>query len=213
MDCCDLISIVTSLYQYKRYIAELCRSVQRQSYKNWEHIIVDDGSTDNPLEALRPFLASDSRFVYVPLGTNKGYSVAKNVGIKKSRGEYIVMIDADDKLTINSLEIRHRELSANPDKLWIHGEVHVLQANGNLSDQSRQWKRNFRQRLIREGMNLDKQYHHRLIHAQSVMVRRQLHEKYGLYDESLRFSSDSEMWRRVIRVGDRPLHIDDYVAI
>jgi hypothetical protein len=84
---------------------------------------------------------------------------------------------------------------------------------GRLSDESRQWKRNFRAKLINQGMDLNKTYHHRLIHAQTVMVKPELHKKYGLYDETLRFSSDNEMWRRIIRFGEIPVHIEDYVSI
>ncbi|MFX0140286.1 MAG: glycosyltransferase family 2 protein, partial [Candidatus Hodarchaeota archaeon] len=52
----DLISIVTTLYNYARYINELLISVEEQSYKNWELIIVDDGSTDNPYQIISPYV-------------------------------------------------------------------------------------------------------------------------------------------------------------
>ena len=80
-------------------------------------------------------------------------------------------------------------------------------------ERSRVWKRNFRKKLVSQGWDLKKTYHHRLIHAQSVMVRSELHKIIGLYDETLRFSSDNEMWRRIIRFGHIPCHIEDFVAI
>jgi glycosyltransferase involved in cell wall biosynthesis len=208
----ELVSIVTSLYNYRRYIEDLIASVLGQSYDNWEHIIVDDGSTDKPFEVIDPFL-KDKRFRYSFM-SNRGYSTAKNQGIMRSRGKYIVMIDADDMLTPRSLELRKKALDENPDKLWCHGEVLVTDDHGrSTSERSRNWKRNFRKKLTDDGLDLTKTYHHRLVHAQSVMVRPELHRKYGLYDESLRFSSDNEMWRRVIRFGEVPVHIEDFVAI
>ena len=141
-----------------------------------------------------------------------GYSYAKNIGIKATSGKYIVMIDADDMLTPNSIKIRKELLDAEPNKLWCHGECYVIN-DGQLSEESRDWKRGFRKQLIAEGYDLSKKYHHRLIHAQSVMVRPELHKKYGLYDEALRFSSDNEMWRRVLRFDEIPAHTDEFVAI
>jgi glycosyltransferase involved in cell wall biosynthesis len=207
-----LISIVTTLYNYARYIEDLAISILNQTWRNWEWIVVDDCSTDQPLYHLEQYLDIYPSIRPFRLDKNMGYSHAKNVGIRHSRGEYIVMIDADDMLTPKSLELRFKHLAGSP-LLWVHGECQVLQAGGTLSDESRLWKRNFRKKLIADGMDLKTEYHHRLIHAQSVMVRRELHKMCGLYDDELRFSSDNEMWRRVIGMGHLPCHIDDYVAI
>jgi len=208
----ELISIVTTLYNYADYITDLIDSVIAQTYTNWELIIIDDASTDNPHKRIKRYL-TDQRIKYIKLPENKGYSIAKNKGIEESSGEYIVMIDADDMLTEDSLELRYNVLSKS-DKLWIHGEVLVFnnQSKTQLSNCSRIWKRNFRQKLISEGNDLTTTYHHRLIHAQSVMVKRELHKIVGLYDESLRFSSDNEMWRRIVGFGFIPAHIEDFVA-
>jgi len=208
----DLISIVTTLYNYKKYVGDLAESVKRQTYKNWEWIIVDDCSTDEPTSILEKYLSN--QVTYIRLDNNMGYSFAKNVGIRKSRGKYVVMIDADDMLTNNSLEIRYDLMQRNPNKLWCHGEVLVKDEGvKTLSHRSLNWKKSFRKQLKRKGLNFTNNYHHRLIHAQSVMVTRALHKKYGLYDESLRFSSDNEMWRRLIRFGEIPAHTEKFVAI
>lgn len=209
-----LISIVTTLYNYAHFVGQLAATVLDQTWQNWEWIIVDDGSTDNPVSVLGPLLKSElvgRKVHYLQFKTNRGYSAAKNFGITHSRGECIRMIDADDMLTPKSLELLYNGLK-DSGKLWIHGEVKVKNGDS-LSDESRKWKRNFRAKLTKEGWDLTKTYHHRLVHAQSVMVTRELHKKYGLYDESLRFSSDNEMWRRIIRFGEVPAHIEDHVAL
>lgn len=208
----ELVSIVSTLYNYRRFVKDLIVSVIRQTYPYWELIIVDDCSTDRPLENVIHRYLKDKRIQYIRLAKNCGYSIAKNEGVVRSKGKYIVMIDADDMLTKGSIEIRKKLLDNNPDKLWCHGEV-LVKNNNSLSDCSIIWKRSFRKRLVREGWDLTKQYHHRLIHAQSVMLRPELHKKLGLYDESLRFSADNEMWRRVIRFGHIPAHTEEFVAI
>ncbi len=207
----DLISVVTTLFNYKHYIPDLIKSVLKQSYSNWELIIIDDASLDNPYEVIQPYL-KDGRIFYYRLNENSGYSVAKNEGIIRTKGDYIVMIDADDMLTPNSIEIRHKGLKQTPDKLWCHSGVLVRQADGSLSKNSHLRRKKLMKKLSQE-MDLRKEYHHRLIHAQSVMVRREFHKRLGLYDETLRFSSDNEMWRRAIRFGFIPLFIDDIVSI
>lgn len=211
----ELISIVTTLYNYKKYISDLIRSVKNQTYMNWELIIVDDGSTDNPYEVIDTFWRiSPVQIRYFRFDENRGYAVAKNKGIVHTKGKYIVMIDADDELTPNSLRIRKEVLDANPDRLWCHGEVLVRdEGKTGLDERSRNWKRKFRKQLADKNVDLKTTYHHRLIHAQSVMVRPELHKKYGLYDPTLRFSADNEMWRRLIRFGEVPAHIEDFVAI
>ncbi len=205
-----LISIVTTLYNYRDYIPDLIESVLKQTYSNWELIIMDDASKDDPFPVIEPYL-EDSRIKYFRWRKNRGYSAAKNQAILYSKGEYIVMIDADDMLLKDSIEARYKVLK-DSNKLWVHGEALVLQADGSLSDRTTEIKKKRRKQMIKEGMDLTKEYHHRLIHAQSVMVKRELHKKVGLYDESLRFSSDNEMWRRIIALGYIPIHLDKIVA-
>lgn len=208
----DLISIITTLYNYKQYICDLIESVLKQTHTNWELIIVDDASTDNPIDVIKPYL-KDKRIKYIRFSKNKGYSVAKNEGIIASQGEYIVMIDADDMLTEKSLEVRYNLLKSNPDKLWCHGEAFVTNITGQMrSESSRKWKQNFRKQISKE-IDLTKTYHHRLIHAQGVMLRKDLHRKIGLYDEKLRCSSDNEMWRRAIKFGHVPAYTNEFVSI
>lgn len=207
----DLVSIVSTLYNYREYIRDLIESVLKQTYSNWELIIVDDGSTDRPREVINPYLDQDKRISYIGFDKNRGYSFAKNEGIVRTKGSFIVMIDADDMLTPSSIECRCNALQVAPDRLWCHGEV-LVKKGDILSEESYRYKKTLRARLSRE-MDLTKEYHHRLVHAQSVMVRPEFHKRLGLYDEELRFSSDNEMWRRAIRFGIIPIHCNEKVAI
>ncbi len=206
----DLISIVVTLYNYKHYIGDLIDSVLKQTYVNWELIIVDDASTDNPEEVLNQY--DDDRIRCIKLKENAGYSHAKNVGIRESKGEYIVMIDADDMLTSRSLELRYKALSQS-DKLWCHGEAWSLVGDKEISPKYIHRTKLLRNRLIDDGYDLEKEYHMRLIHAQTVMVKKKLHRIVGLYDEDLPCSSDTEMWDRILRLGHMPVSIRYGVSI
>ena len=211
MSDCPLISIVTTLYNYARYIGELADSVALQTYRNWEWIVIDDASTDAPIITLPSRFST--RLRYVRLSENRGYSAAKNVGLRMAQGEYFVMIDADDVLLPNSLQLRYDALSQQPHKQWVHADALNYNAYGEIERTYIRWNNNKRRELLDKGVDLTRTYHHRLIHAQTVMLRRGFHEKLGLYDESLRFSSDNEMWRRAIRFGVIPTYVPEPVAI
>lgn len=205
------ISIITTLYNYAHYVGALAHSVQALTCKNWEWIIVDDASTDAPLKVLDQFL-SNPQVQYIRLPVNKGYSHAKNVGLRAAKGEYFVMIDADDMLLEDSLCVRYQALSKSP-KLWLHAEALNLSPTGKIEDRYIQWNNRLRRQFFEQGKDLTKWYHHRLVHAQTVMLKREFHERLGLYDETLRFSSDNEMWRRAIRFGHLPEYIPTPVSI
>lgn len=88
------ISIVTPAYNAANYITDSIKSVMGQTFTNWELIIVDDGSTDNTAEIVKPFL-SDSRISLINQA-NKGVSAARNAGIRVAKGKFITFLDADD---------------------------------------------------------------------------------------------------------------------
>lgn len=210
----EKISIVCTLHNYKRFLGDLINSCLVQTHENWELVIVDDASTDNPMEVIRKYRKRKeyTQIRYIRFDENKGYSVAKNEGIIASSGEYIVMIDADDILTHESLSVRYEALKKRSDKLWCHGEALVLR-NKHISKESHRHKCRLRKKYKEEGRDLESSYPPGLVHAQTVMVKKELHRKVGLYDEDLPFSSDKEMWMRILGLGYIPIHVNSFVAI
>jgi teichuronic acid biosynthesis glycosyltransferase TuaG len=90
-----LVSVVMPAYNAERYIAESIRSVQRQTYADWELVVVDDGSTDRTAEVVRDFTGSDPRIKYL-FRENGGQGKARNAAIESSNGDLIAFLDADD---------------------------------------------------------------------------------------------------------------------
>ncbi|GAA3621219.1 glycosyltransferase family 2 protein [Flavivirga jejuensis] len=89
------ISIIVPCYNQAHFLEEALSSVLKQTYSNWECIIVNDGSPDNTGEIAREWCEKDNRFRYL-YKENGGLSSARNAGIKISKGEYILPLDADD---------------------------------------------------------------------------------------------------------------------
>ena len=82
------ISFIIPVYNGERYISACLYSLLKQTYTDWQAILINDGSTDNSLSVLQSFAKSDSRFV-VYSQNNQGVAIARNRGIKEAQGEYI----------------------------------------------------------------------------------------------------------------------------
>ncbi len=99
----DLVSIITPSYNTAEYIAETIRSVQAQTYQNWEMIIVDDCSTDDTDAVVGAYL-TDSRIRYLKNEKNSGAAVSRNYALREAKGKWIAFLDSDDLWTPDKLE-------------------------------------------------------------------------------------------------------------
>jgi glycosyltransferase involved in cell wall biosynthesis len=110
-----LVSIIMPCYNRASIIQESITSVIHQTFKNWELIIVDDGSSDNSVDIILQFL-EDHRIVFIQRKHEiKGASSCRNIGLRKASGKYIVYLDSDDLLTQNCLQNRLNEFDKNQD--------------------------------------------------------------------------------------------------
>jgi len=92
----ELVSIITPTYNSEKYISEAIQSVQKQTYRNWEMIIVDDCSSDNTIAIVEQFMEDDHRIHLLKLNKNSGPGVARNTAITEAKGKYIAFLDSDD---------------------------------------------------------------------------------------------------------------------
>lgn len=97
------VSIVIPVYNAAKYLEQCLESVKNQSYRNIEIIVVDDGSSDNSEHIYKKFEAEDSRFRCC-FQENQGVSVARNLGIQTASGDYVLFVDSDDGLDLNTVE-------------------------------------------------------------------------------------------------------------
>lgn len=97
-------SIITPAYNSKDTFFQTYKSVLAQTFSNWEWIIVDDCSTDGSYEEIKDLAKNDSRIIVLQTTKNAGTSVARNIGLKQSKGRYITFLDSDDLLDSNYLE-------------------------------------------------------------------------------------------------------------
>lgn len=110
-------SIIVPVYNTGDYLYNCLDSIKNQSYPNFESIIVNDGSTDNSEAIIKEYL-DDERFVYLKQ-ENMGVSMARNNGISKSTGNFIIFLDSDDYLDEKYLEVVNKEFEDDIDILKI----------------------------------------------------------------------------------------------
>lgn len=99
-----LVSIITPSYNTARFIGETIRSVQAQTYLYWEMIIIDDCSSDNTDEIVKPFLECDERIKYVKNKRNSGAAISRNKALRMAQGKWIAFLDSDDLWMPEKLE-------------------------------------------------------------------------------------------------------------
>ena len=130
-----LVSIITPLYNNANVIKETINSVCCQSYSNWELILVDDASSDQTVNVVKPFSESDLRIKLFKHSHNKGAAEARNLGTKMAKGSYIAFLDADDLWKANKLDLQVNQLKNNITDVsfgsyeWINSEGSPLGKN------------------------------------------------------------------------------------
>ena len=97
------VSVIVPVYNVEDYIRDMLESVQRQSFEDFEVVIVNDGSTDGSQAIIDEFCREDNRFRCF-VKANGGVASARNKGLDKARGEYVVFYDPDDLIPEDSLE-------------------------------------------------------------------------------------------------------------
>ncbi|MEX0760820.1 MAG: glycosyltransferase family 2 protein [Dehalococcoidia bacterium] len=92
-----LVSVITPTHNRAGLIGRAIKSVQNQTHQDWEHIIIDDASTDDTEAVVRAFQESDDRIVYIKHPENRNGAAARNTGIRAAKGDYVAFLDSDDE--------------------------------------------------------------------------------------------------------------------
>lgn len=102
-----LVSIIIPLYNREILVEETLKSIQNQTYENWEAIVIDDCSTDNSYQVVKNFSIADNKIQLFQRQRNpKGASTCRNIGLEKSKGKFVIFLDSDDLMTETCLERR-----------------------------------------------------------------------------------------------------------
>lgn len=123
MNSRSLVSVVIPTFNAAEYLGDAIRSVFGQTYRDWELLIIDDGSTDATPELIASF-CEDPR-VYSTRIPNAGVANARNVGVSQARGQYVAFLDADDTWEPRNLEAKVALLDQIPEVAWIYSDAYL----------------------------------------------------------------------------------------
>lgn len=199
-----LISIILPTFNRDNYLIRSINSVISQTFDNWELIIWDDGSTDNSKYLIDNF--KDSRISYY-YSENKGAAAARNNALDKSSGEYIAFIDSDDIWMLGKLseQVKVFQNYPNIDFLFTDFENLNIEKKIRVSGfvQNRNALRSLKTTRKDDNLNvIDAGFNESLaisnfIALDSVIIRREVFDRVGRFDETLRNSEDFELWWRM----------------
>lgn len=127
-----LISVIVPIYNAENYLKDCLESIKNQTYKNIEVIMIDDGSKDGSAGIARMYASSDSRFIYI-WKDNSGVSDARNVGLEKSRGDYICFADSDDILHCDMIRVHYHKLLESGAQVGV-STYKVFKDKGDIRD-------------------------------------------------------------------------------
>ncbi len=186
-----LISILTSAHNEERHLEGTIANVLAQTLREWEWIVVDDGSSDGTWEILGRWAERESRLRPLRNESREGLSRSLNKAILSSQGIYIARLDADDLCRPDRLARQRHFLDQNP-KVGVVGSFnHVIDEGGRVLE-------TWRFQHTPEEIHYTLQFQNCLCHS-SVMMRRGLLEEIGGYREELPAAQDYELWLRASR--------------
>jgi glycosyltransferase involved in cell wall biosynthesis len=178
------VSVIIPAYNRALFLIKAIDSVLKQTYKSFEIIVVDDGSVDNTKFAIQDY-KNRVKYIYQE---NKGPASARNRGIKESKANFIAFLDSDDSWAKDKLKIQIEAMYDNPQYLISHTQE-VWYRNGKLLNQMNKHKKF-------GGFIFEKCLPICAVGMSTVMARRELFDKIGLFDENLPCCEDYDLWLR-----------------
>lgn len=186
------VSVVMPVYNAGRYLHRAIESVLAQTFRDFELICIDDGSTDGSIEVLQAYASRDARIHVLQNERNLGEPVTRNTGMAVARGEYIAIQDADDVSLPQRLERQVAYLQATPAVSVLGAAMLVV---GKHEVASRHWPA-FETDVVLRCLLL---VMNPLAHP-SVVLRRRVIQEIGGYQENLAAAVDYELWVRAASV-------------
>ena len=190
------VSIIIPAWNGARTLAEALASVREQTFRDFQAIVVDDGSTDDTAVIARRFCESDPRFSMISQA-NGGVSVARNNGIRHTDGPWIAFLDADDLWLPGKLERQMALSREDPGARFLFTNYHLWDGQRDLrlaypDDQP-----------LPEADGLSRLIFHHVYLTSSVVARRDCLLDAGLFDPELPLSQDWDLWLRLAEAGIR----------
>jgi glycosyltransferase involved in cell wall biosynthesis len=189
------ISIVVPCYNHGKYLREAVQSSFGSAHAV-EVVVVNDGSTDSTAEVMERLEASAGAEIRRVSQPNGGVAAARNRGLSESRGQYVVFLDADDRLMPSGLDIGAAALDAHPESAYVFGRSRLMATDGALPalSEPRITANHYRELLRRNCIGV----------TATVMFRREALERAGGFNPAVTATADYELYLHIAR--HHPVH-------
>jgi len=191
----DTISVIIPTFNRAWTLKRAVDSALAQDYPHREIIVVDDGSTDGT----RDLLAGYRDKIRVLVQENKGVSAARNLGIQESRGSFIALLDSDDAWETNKLSCQAAFFQSKPGAMICQTEE-IWIRNGKRVNPKKKHKKP-------SGMIFEPSLKLCLVSPSAVMIRKQLFDQKGMFNEGFPVCEDYDLWLRISH--DTPVYLID----
>jgi glycosyltransferase involved in cell wall biosynthesis len=192
------VSVIVAAYNYARFLADALDSVVRQTFADYEVLVIDDGSSDDTAAVVQPFL-DDARVHYYRT-PHLGQSGAKNTGMRLARAPLLAFLDADDLWLPDKLARQVALLRADPALAVVHTRRLLIDESGRVLE--------YEQPQLPRGLVLPRLFRDNFVCFSSVLARRPVLEEAGGFDNELSLAIDYDLWLRVAR-RHRFDHVDE----
>jgi glycosyltransferase involved in cell wall biosynthesis len=188
-----LVSVIIPTYNRASYLKEAIDSVLSQDFRDFELIVVDDGSTDGTPNLLESYGGS-LRCLYQE---HRGVSAARNTGISHAKGTYVAFLDSDDLWLPNKLSIQVDFFQRNADALICQTEEIWIRNGARVNSKKRHKK--YSDDIFEKALPLC------IVSPSAVMMKKDLFDRVGFFDESLPVCEDYDLWLRISAIY--PIHL------
>ena len=197
----EKVSILMPSYNYEKYIGEAIESVIKQTYSNWELIIIDDGSKDSSVEIIKSF--KDKR-IKLYIQDNSGVTITLNKALNYSSGKYICFLDADDKYHPEKIEKQIQMINSGYDIVTTKVNA-INKESRNSSDKFFDlWWNSYDPNIIFGEDREYKFFNGNYLCKSALMLKKDLFLRFGNFNNSLITAYDLELWIKMIpfvRIG------------
>jgi glycosyltransferase involved in cell wall biosynthesis len=199
-DCDPLVSVIIPTFNRRSLVLRAIDSALAQTYRNFEIIVQDDGSTDGTGDAVAT-LSGPIAYAWQP---NRGLAAARNAAIRRSQGELVALLDSDDVWTTDKLEKCVRYLQQRPEVDVVYTPMATVDADGRVMTGH--------DKPCLAGWILDDLFENICVHDPAAVFHRRVWERVGGFDESLPVCVGHNFWLRVavahqFGVIDEPLAV------
>lgn len=195
-----LVSVIMPAYNAEKYIEQAIRSVQKQTVRSWELIVVDDRSTDKTAEQIRRLAAEDMRIIPVYSETNHGAAESRNIALRQCRGEFVALLDADDVWHPQKLE-RELERARETDADLVYSSYAMIDEQGT---------RCFSDFIVEESTDLQSMLNCNTIGCSTVLMKAKVLEKRPFVTDF--YHEDYVMWLSLLQAGCTAVGVRDILV-